>query len=74
MTKYYKCDCCSHICEEGDIERVNDTSGASDGTVEVCPECRAGESMTRIPDLDWKFEKREEARLDAMFEARYAED
>jgi hypothetical protein len=30
--------------------------------------------FSSIPDLDWNFENREEARLDAMFEARYAED
>ena len=26
------------------------------------------------PDIDWAYERREEARLDAMFEARYSEE
>ena len=74
MTKYYQCDCCKHIFEEDDIETVNDNTGASDGTVDLCPKCHGPESFNLIPDLDWNFENREEARLDAMFEARYAED
>lgn len=74
MTKYYKCDCCKHIFEEDEIETVNDNSGASDGKIDLCPECHVPESFSSIPDLDWNFERREEDRLDSMFEARYSED
>ena len=82
MDKYYKCDCCKHSFKEDDIETVNDNTGASDGTVDLCPVCHVPESFSSISDLDWKmereqeeFENREEDRLDSMFDARYdAED
>lgn len=32
-------------------------------------------SLTEPPkDVDWEFERREEARLDAMYDARYEQD
>ena len=73
MATYYKCECCNKITEEDDIETVNDNTGASDGTVDICPHCEATEMLSLIADLDWNYENREEARLDAMYEARYAD-
>ena len=73
MNKYYKCDCCKKIVEEDYIETVNDNTGASDGTVDICPHCGTTEMLSLIPDLDWNYENREEYRLDAMYEARYAD-
>lgn len=48
MDKYYKCDCCDYVMREDEIETVNDTSGASDGTLDICPECRTPESYTLV--------------------------
>jgi len=48
MDKYYKCDCCDYVMHEDEIETVNDTSGASDGTLEICPEYRTPESYTLV--------------------------
>jgi hypothetical protein len=32
-------------------------------------------SLTEPPkDVDWEFERREEARLDAMYDSRYEDD
>jgi len=70
----YKCDCCNHLFKENEIESVNDTTGASDGVVDICPKCNVPEMFSVIPDLDWNFENREEARLDAMYDARYANE
>jgi rubredoxin len=43
--KKYKCEYCASVFDEDEIETVNDNSGASDGTVDCCPECHVPESF-----------------------------
>lgn len=72
MTKMYKCGGCDSIIAEYDIQTAGDPFG--DGTVEVCPECNEAEMLKFAFEVDEELERREEARLDAMYESRYAEE
>jgi rubredoxin len=44
--KKYKCEYCDSVFDEDEIETVNDNSGASDGTIDICPECYVPESFS----------------------------
>ena len=72
MTKMYKCGGCNTIIAEYDVQTAGDPFG--DGTVQVCPECNEAEMLSFAFEVDEELERREEARLDAMFDARYAEE
>ena len=71
-TKMYKCGGCNMLIPHYEIQTAGDPFG--DGTVEVCPQCNEAEMLTFSFEVDWDAEAREEARLDALFDARYSED
>ncbi len=64
MEKLYKCNSCNHVMPEDEVATAGDPWG--DGTLQVCPNCDVAENLSRVPDVDWEFERREEYRLDSV--------
>jgi hypothetical protein len=49
---------------------LNMTTQQADAAINAGRELNA----KQVPEVDWAFERREEARLDAMYDARYSGD